>query len=206
MLPLYRLYWGRFPPSGTGQEPIRDEGGLFRSLPISFHHWVRQRKWLKSSLWVDFLAFGIVLSMTFLIGSTFGFPTQIFELQYDGALFIDLHFVGSFLMLSLCAVYAAKKLENFLTFYVLFVTASVLWVCSASLLYGLGLRPNLCRAVLLWLEPMVICLGCAGAVFIFQELKTVSWRRKRSRDRAAHISHPQSVQPLTNPWQDERLS
>lgn len=166
-LPLYQIFL-KIRTSAPIQSPASKEG-LLKALPYSFQDWVLRVPHAKRKILLElFLNLGVIAFLFLLRWKTPNFLA--FQVQILS--FLDLHYFGSLLLIAICALYGWKKQNrNFLIFQNLFLNAMLLWFLSSSLLSFLKFRAFIPQSVLLWLEPIVLCLGCASGVFILEELR-----------------------------------
>ncbi len=155
----------------THKNTLRDlppEGALLHPLRTSFASWVRQTASV-SDLLIDLVAFAIILGLKFAISLNFRTPGFMHHLQsFDELYFLDFHYLISSIIIFICALCTLKKDHVFFEFSGLFVLATILWMLGASLLSS-AFSIEHYKAILLWIEPMVIGLSCAGAVFLLQQ-------------------------------------
>jgi len=176
VLPIYR-FWIFLRRQKESTEAI-PRGNLLRTLPVSFSEWLHSRSHPNRD---SFAEIALVLGIfVWLMVIRFRFPNFQFEANPTHTIFsfLDFHYVGSFVIISACAIYSFGKKVNFLNFQSLFLLFVVLWMGSSLTWSLLGVRPFYFQAVLLWIEPMVLCLACACGVYILKESKRLHDQRK----------------------------
>jgi len=181
-MPLYRFALS-FKSSNLNSQNL-PRASLLGTLPLTYREWLRAQTHPNRDSFLDLVVFlGILV---FIIGFRSQYP--VYQAAQTLSSFLDLHYIVSVLLILVCAIYGWKKQDHLLDFQSLFLSIFILWLIGAGVESMLGLRHFSIKAILLWLEPVVLCLGIACAVYIFQEGRRILEHRKWAR----RVSNPPS--------------
>ncbi len=187
LLPIFRYNIIRRSPQEKTLQQI-PRGSLLRPLPLSFENWLEQRTDPFKESKQEILAF------VFLSLAIFYFKDRytVFHSQslHENTIyaFLDLHYLGSFLLVLGSAIYGWKKRNTFLSFQKIFLVSILVWSLSSIAWHFISGRPIFFKAILLWLEPILLCLACSCIIFIIQDLKEY-WSTQRWSKRASCIKN-----------------
>lgn len=161
-------------------------GNVLRTLPVTFEEWLRSRANPNRDSIAELFIF--LCTVVFLVYVRGEIPNYAFEANTQQTIFsfLDFHFVGSLVLIASCAIYGFRKNVSFLNFQSLFLALLLLWIVSSSVWSFLDARHFYFKAVLLWMEPMIVSLACACGIYILKEMKILfdqrNWMRRVSKD------------------------
>lgn len=178
LLPLYRWISVRYAKGLTKSEIPR--GTVLKPLEVDYVQWLRsQKKPYKESIG-DLIAFAIALASAIYL-HPHGSPSGVKNILS----FLDLHYVGSFTLIVLCAIYGWKKSDNFLVFQKMFLVSLLLWLAASGIAHCVHFNMQVFESVLLWVEPVLLCLACGCAIYLLKDL-LLWWNRKPSHSSSPH--------------------